>query len=150
MLDNQEDGTGNEGTDEYVPAGADPYDIDQKAPLVRYEGKGKAQIDIQTWDAEKRTIVTDAGSPGKLTVRLFNYPSWRTEVNGRPVQTQTMPHTGQMIVPIPPGPTRVQITFVEGWDRKLGFLFSGLAFVVLVGLFAVLNKPQAVSLKAAN
>src|SRR5438874_888854 len=150
MLDNQEDGAGNEGTDEYVPAGADPYDIDQKAPLVRYEGKGKAQIDIQKWNAEKRTIVTDAGSPEKLMVRLFNYPSWRTEVNGRPLQTQTMPHTGQMIVPIPPGPNRVQITFVEGWDRKLGFLFSGLTFVVLLVLFAVWNKHQALALESSN
>jgi len=135
MVDNQQDGTGNEGTDEYVPAGVDPYDIDQKAPLVRFEGRGQAHINIQKWDAEQRTIVADASSPGGLVLRLFNYPLWKVEVNGRTVQTETTPHTGQMIVPIAAGENRVHIFPVDGWDRRFGLLLSGLAFAVIVVLF---------------
>ncbi len=149
MVDNQQDGVGNEGADEYVLAGADPYDIDQKAPLVRFESKGQAQINIQKWDAENRTINADASSPGKLVLRLFNYPSWKAEVNGHPVRTESTPHTGQMIVPISPGQNRVQITFVEGWDRTLGLLFSGLSLIVIILLFAIWNKPERLSLEAS-
>jgi hypothetical protein len=150
MLDNQQDGTGNEGADEYVPSGADPYDIDRNAPLVRFEGTGHAQISIQKWHSEERVFATKANSKGKLILRLFNYPSWRTEVNGRAVQTQTVPHTGQMVVPIASGENRVQIVFVEGLDRKVGLLCSLLGLTVIVVWFAVWMKPGPLALKAES
>jgi hypothetical protein len=150
MLDNQQNGTGNEGTDEYVPAGADSYDIDQKSPLVRFEGTGRAQISLQEWHAEQRIFSAKASSPGKLVLRLFNYPSWRAQVNGRPVQTETTPHTRQTIVPITSGENRVQIVFVEGWDRKGGLLCSLLALTVVVVWFVFWTKPRALALKAES
>ena len=150
MLDNQQDGTGNEGADEYVPAGADAYDIDQKAPLVQFEGKGRAQISVQEWHAEERAMIASASSPGKLILRLFNYPLWKVKVNGCPVQTETTPHTGQMIVPIAAGESRVQINFVEGWDRKLGLIISGFALVVIVIWFDMWRKSQPLALKGES
>ena len=144
MVDNQQDGTGNEGTDEYVPLGADPYDIDQKAPRVRFDGKGHTQINIQKWDAERRAIIATTASPGRLILRLFNYPLWQVEVNGRSVQTQTTADTGQMMVPIAAGENHVQIVFVEGWNRKLGLLLSVIAFAIIV-LFAIWTKPHPYS-----
>lgn len=140
MLDNQQDGTGNEGTDEYVPAGVDPYDVDQKAPQVRFEGKGHSQITIQNWDAEKRDISVDSASPGKLVLRLFNYPLWKVELNDRQVATNSTPDTGQMVVPISAGKNRVRIRFVDGWDRKFGWAFSGCAFLIIVLMYALWNK----------
>jgi 6-pyruvoyl-tetrahydropterin synthase related domain len=148
MLDNQQDGAGNEGADEYVPVGVDPYDADQKAPQVRFEGKGHGQITVQKWDAERRAIDADAGSPGKLVLRLFNYPLWRVEVNGRQIKTESTPDTGQMVVPIAAGKNRVRIRFVDGWDRKLGVLLSGIGFAAIAFLFVIL-KPQPL-LKAEN
>ena len=131
MLDNQQDGTGNEGVDEYVPIGVDPYDADQKAPLVRFEGQGQTRIDVQEWDAEKRRIVAHTESPGELVLRLFNYPLWRVRVNGRPSRTSATPDTGQMIVPIGAGENRIQIYFVDGWNRKVGWLLSASHFCYL-------------------
>jgi hypothetical protein len=133
MADNQREGIGNDGTDEYVPVAADSYDVDQNAPQAAYEGSGNANIRIERWQAERRTIVADASAPGTLTLRLFNYPLWKVDVNGRNVQAQSTEHTGLMIVPIDAGENRVEIRFVEGWDRKVGALISALAlFVVLV------------------
>jgi 6-pyruvoyl-tetrahydropterin synthase related domain len=149
MLDNQQDGVGNEGADEYVPVGVDPYDADQKAPQVRFEGKGHAQITVQKWGAERRAIDANAGSPGKLVLRLFNYPLWRVEVNGSQIKTESTPDTGQMVVPIAAGENRVRIRFVDGWDRKLGLLLSGIGFTVIALLFVIWMKPQPL-LKAEN
>ena len=149
MLDNQQDGAGNEGADEYVPVGVDPYDADQKAPMVRFEGKGHAHIMIQKWDAERRAIDASAGSPGTLVLRLFNYPLWKVEVNGRQVQTETMPDTGQMVVPIAAGENRVDIRFVDSGDRKLGLLFSGIGLAAMVLLLVIRMKPRPL-LKAEN
>lgn len=142
MLDNQQEGAGNEGVDEYVPIGVDPYNVNQKAPLVRFEGHGQARINIQEWDAEKRRIVVDTKSAGKLVLRLFNYQLWKTELNGHPVQTTSTPDTGQMIVPITAGENRVQIDFVDGWDRKVGMVLSGCAFLIIVLMYTLWNKSH--------
>jgi len=143
MLDNQQDGSGNEGVDEYVPLGVDPYDVDQKAPQVRFEGKGQAQITIQTWDAERRAIEVRATSPGKLVLRLFNYPLWKVKINGRRAKTESTADTGQMVVPVSAGANSVRIRFVDGSDHKLGLLFSGVAMAVILLLFAIW-KPQPI------
>jgi hypothetical protein len=148
MLDNQQDGSGNEGVDEYVPLGVDPYDADQRAPQVRFEGKGQAQITIQKWDAERRSIDASLGSPGKLVLRLFNYPLWKVEVNDRQVATESTPDTGQLVIPIAAGENRIRIRFVDGPDRRLGLLLSGIALAVILLLFAIW-KPQPL-LKAVH
>src|SRR5215469_5763404 len=132
MVDNQKDAVGNEGTDEYVPAGVDPYDVDQKAAQVQFEGAGSAQIRIEKWQSERRLIFVNATSTGKLMLRLFNYPLWKVAVNGQEVRTQSTKNTGQMIVPVGRGENRIQISFVEGWDRLLG------AGMVLLALLAII------------
>jgi hypothetical protein len=147
MIDNQQDAIGNEGTDEYVPIGVDPYDVDQKAPPVRFEGSGSAQIQIEKWQSEKRQILANATSPGKLILRLFNYPLWKVEVNGRAVQTESTAHTGQMIVPIARGQNRIQITFVEGWDRGLGAAISACGVLAVILVF-IKSRRQELDLKA--
>jgi hypothetical protein len=109
---------------------------------VRFEGHGQERINIQQWDGEKRRIVVDTKSPGKLVLRLFNYPLWKTEVNGHPAQTTSTPDTGQMIVPITAGENRVQTDFVNGWDRKVGWVLSGSAFLIMAFMYGLWNKRQ--------
>ena len=134
MADNQSEGIGNDGTDEYVPVAADSYDVDQNAPQATYEGSGNAKIRIERWQAERRTIIAEVSAPGSLVLRLFNYPSWKVGVNGSIVHTDSTEHTGLMIVPIEAGQNRVEISFVEGWDRKVGALISVLALLCVMGL----------------
>ena len=139
MVDNQHDGIGNDGTDEYVPAGADPSDIDQNAPLAMYQGSGTAQISVEKWQSEQRALTVTATSPGNLTMRLFNYPLWLVDVNGHLIQTQSTDNTIQMIIPIPAGRSRIQISWVEGWDRKVGGGISA-ASVLLLGFLWIRCK----------
>jgi hypothetical protein len=131
MVDNHHDGIGNDGTDEYVPAGADPSDIGQNAPAAIYEGPGTAAITVREWQTEKRQLSVATTLAGRLKLRLFNYPLWRAEVNGRGVQTASSPDTVQMEIPIESGNNEVRITWSEGWDRKLGAFISALALVLI-------------------
>lgn len=145
MVENQHEGTGNEGVDEYVPANVDPYDADQNAPRVRFEGPGQAETQTPKWDAESRSIVATTAAPGELVLRLFNYPNWRVTVNGASVHTLTSPGAGQMMIPVPAGESRVEINFVEGWDRWVG---TGISFVALLICFAahrrtITSRPGA-------
>ena len=131
MVDNQHEGTGNEGTDEYVPAGADPYDIDRNAPEARFQGNGSARIKMDRWRAEKRLLAVDTTAPGILVLRLFNYPLWKVKDNGQDLRTETRPHTGEMLIPLRGGENHIRIAFVNGWDRGLGALISALAVVAI-------------------
>ena len=139
MLDNQQDGSGYEGTDEYVPTGADPYEIDKNARRVTFDGAGRSRIEVKQWSAESKFFIADVTSPGKLVLRLFNYPAWRAEVNGHPVAPETREITGQFMIPVEAGQNQVRITFIRTWDRTAGGLISA-ATVLLVIIVAIRCK----------
>ena len=139
MQDDIHDGQGYEGTGEYVPAGADPYEIKQDAARVSLESDGSAPIQVRQWDPESKFLTAHAAAPGKLVLRLFNYPAWRVEVNGRMVATETREVTGQMMIPVEAGENRVRVTFTRTWDRTLGIIISVLAALVMIAL-VVRNK----------
>ena len=145
MVDNQQDGIGNEGVDEYVPIAADSTNIDQNARLAAYVGNGSAKIAIEKWQAESRALRADATAPGNLALRLFNYPSWKVSVNGHEAQTQTLERTGQMLIPISAGENRVEIHFIEGWDRKVGGMVSICALAIAALLFVKRSHHEQLS-----
>jgi hypothetical protein len=130
-------GAGYEGTDEYVPRGADPYEVKQDAPKVEAlaEGAGEKPVvtvsDV-TWRAELRTFSVQASEPAKLVLRLFNSPAWRAEVSGRAVPTKTMDVTGQMVIAVPAGHSRVTIRFMRTRDRTIGIAVSVITALLLI------------------
>jgi hypothetical protein len=150
------DETGYEGVDEYVPAGADPYELnkdlprlsDGKAGRVSDKAGDDAQVDTQVgnariinekiieWGATEKRFQVFATSPINLTVRLFNYPAWKAVVNGRRVTTATSEVTGLMIVPLDAGENDVEIRFTRTFDRLLGDAASLLSIAVLAVAWA--------------
>ena len=127
-------GHGFEGTDEYVPNGADAYEIKKDAPRIAGHGAGHAQLHEKIWDPESKRFTATVSHPGTLVIRLFNYPAWSTTVNGNPVSTQSVEETGQMIVPIQPGINEVTITLKRTWDRIYGSVITALALAIIAGL----------------
>jgi hypothetical protein len=145
MLDHQQSGAGYEGTDEYVPAGADPYEIKQDAPRVALDDEGAApdqaqRIRIDRWNAESKIFTAQVEHPGQLGLRLFNYPAWRVEVNGQVVATSARDVTGQMLIPVQAGENRVQITFTRTWDRTVGGIISAVTVLFLGGFLMLRRK----------
>jgi hypothetical protein len=132
MLDNQQQGSGYEGVDEYVPANADASEVKQDAPRVTVENKAAAQIHIQEWDPELKIFTADLHESGKVVLRLFNYPAWAVQVNGRATSTEAQEVTGQMIIPVDVGQNRVLIRFVRTWDRTLGGVISGVTVLLVL------------------
>lgn len=133
MQDNMSDRIGYEGTDEYTPIGARPSAIDKDARNVTVDGPAHAAIRVQHWDAESKMFTAELSAPDELALRLFPYPAWKTEVNGRVVQTGARSRTGQMLIPVEAGMNRVQITFVRTWDRRAGGWISAITVLGLIG-----------------
>ncbi|HXR18247.1 MAG TPA: 6-pyruvoyl-tetrahydropterin synthase-related protein [Terriglobales bacterium] len=146
MLRNQQSGSGYEGTDEYVPLNADPYQIKKDAPLVAFYDSAvpdqESQPRIQQWSAESKTFTIATSQPERLVLRLFNYPAWRVAVNGRAVATTTRDVTGQMLIPVQAGENQVQITFARTWDRTLGGIISSVS-ALFVGGFVFIRRRRS-------
>ncbi len=134
-------GEGYEGTDEYVPADDDPYELNKAAPLVSSDEAGSAGVRIKAWEAQTKEFSVDMNTPGTLVPRLFAYPAWRVEVNGQVVQTHAEPVTGQMTIPVTAGRNRVKITFERTQDQKLGDAISVCTALLLI--FAGLVRRRA-------
>jgi hypothetical protein len=137
MQDNMATSAGYEGTDEYTPRDADPAAIDpaainKDARNVRVEGPAHAAIHVDRWDAESRGFTVEMSAPDRLALRLFRYPAWRVEVNGRLVETSAKVETGQMLVPVEAGMNRVEVRFVRTWDRTAGGWISLISAVSVI------------------
>ncbi|HEY6129149.1 MAG TPA: 6-pyruvoyl-tetrahydropterin synthase-related protein [Candidatus Acidoferrum sp.] len=120
------DGSGFEGTDEYDPAGDDHTDLPQKAPRARFlvdtvAGEHiDAKIVVEKWSAEHRWVRVVAPVPGKLALRLLNYPAWRLTLKGAGALAEHSKGTGQMILSIPAGESEVHVDFSRTIDRAIG------------------------------
>ena len=132
MQDNMTNGKGYEGTDEYTPAGADASSIDQEARRVTVDGAARAAIHVSLWDAEEKVLTATMSAPDNLVLRLFNYPAWRVEVNGRPVNAATREGSGQMLIPVGTGFNSVRIKFTKTWDRTWGAWISLWTIIIVM------------------
>jgi hypothetical protein len=133
MRDNMADRIGYEGVEEYAPGGADASAIDKDARSVTVDGPARAAIRVARWGAESKEFTAEMSAADRLALRLFRYPAWRVEVNGRVVEAAVRTETGQMLVPVSVGMNRVRITFVRTWDRTAGgwiSLATAFGFVV--------------------
>jgi hypothetical protein len=142
MKDAISDGTGYEGTDEYVPAGADPYELNKDLPKVSDAGGAPVKVQILDWTATEKHFVVRADTRQSLTLRLFNYPAWKVTVNGHHVGTQSSEVTGLMIVPVGAGASDVWAWFSRTPDRWFGGSISLLSIVVFVALW-IRTVPEA-------
>jgi hypothetical protein len=144
MSDAISDGAGYEGTDEYVPAGADPYELKKDQPEIVDLSGHPLRTETAQWGPAEKHFVVHSKTPGLLTLRLFNYPAWEVMVNGKRVETQTTDVTGQMEIPVAAGRNDVRIHFGRTRDRTIGDLASLLSLGLLLTAWIKTRTKSAV------
>lgn len=134
MSDAMSDGPGYEGANEYVPAGADPYELNKDLPLVSDDSGKPVPTEMLEWGLREKHFVVRSNREGMelLTLRLFNYPAWEVTVNGAPVKTDTTDVTGQMRIPVAASRNDIRIRFGRTPDRTIGGIVSLLSFSLLL------------------
>ena len=140
-------GDGFDGTDEYDPIGDDHYNLPAKAARAQVLPAEDAQspaatapatpptIVIEGWTPERKIVRVESEQPARLALRLLNYPAWQVQINGSHIQPASAEDSGQMIVPLPVGQSRVTARFTRTRDRTLGAIVSMLSLLVGVFLF---------------
>jgi hypothetical protein len=145
-------GYGYVGTDEYVPAGGDNYEVQPDFPAFRLLGSdgGAPPPGVRNTHLHESTyrkqITIESPSPVQIMLRLMNYPAWNVEVNGTRVEPQSDDQTGRMVIPLPAGHSDVDVRFVRTPDRWLGDGLSLVAISVLFGFWYGGRRPRAAGL----
>ena len=125
-------GTGYEGTDEYVPAGADAYELNKSLPRISDDTGAAVQSEMLAWGPTEKHFTVHAAAPQNLTVRLFSYPAWEVVLNGEPAATKKTDVTGLIVIPIAAGDSDIRIHFRRTIDRFVGNILSLISLAVLV------------------
>ena len=135
MSDTVRDGTGYEGTDEYVPAGADAYELNKNLPIVSDDDGAAVPTKMLAWRPTEKHLIVNTAEPQDLTLRLFSYPAWGVVVNGKSVVTEQTDDTKLMVIPVGAGVNDIHIYFRRTTDRLVGKAMALLSFVALVTLW---------------
>ncbi len=141
MSDAVADGTGYEGTDEYVPAGADAYELNKSLPRVSDDTGAPVRSEMLAWEQTEKHFTVHAAAPQDLTVRVFSYPAWDVVVNGKPTETRTTDVTGLIVIPIAAGNSDVHIHFRRTIDRLIGNIVSLVSFSLLIAAW-IMTQPK--------
>ncbi|MGB8888121.1 MAG: hypothetical protein WCC87_15420 [Candidatus Korobacteraceae bacterium] len=136
-------GYGYMGTDEYVPAGGDNYEIKPDFPQFRLRGEDGNAVPLgahgvaSRWSSYRKQLAVESPQPVQVVLRLMNYPAWRATVNGRQIMPQSDDPTGRMVIALPAGHSDVDVRFVHTADRWLGDGISVAALIFLCGFWYV-------------
>jgi len=138
-------GEGFDGTDEYDPIGDDHYNLPAKAPRAQVvplnddtesepatTAASQSTIVIERWLGEEKVIRVESMRSTRLALRLLNYPAWQVQVNGSRIQPESAEDSGQMVILVPAGQSRIDIRFTRTPDRTAGIAIS------IASLFAAL------------
>jgi 6-pyruvoyl-tetrahydropterin synthase-like protein len=147
MHDALDNGPGFDGTDEYDPLGDDHLDLPADAPEAKIlpadgadSAAPNAHFQIERWSPEQKQIRVDSPTEARVALRLLNYPAWRVQLNGKPLTPDRMDDVNQMVVPIEPGTSEINVEFVRTADRRLANAISAISSVL--ALFLLWRKRK--------
>jgi hypothetical protein len=142
MSDAIDDGSGYEGTDEYVPAGDDAYELNKTLPLVSDEAGAAVKNKMITWAEREKHFTVHADAAKDVTVRLFSYPAWEVVVDGQPTETEKSDVTGLIVISLDKGDHDIQIYLRRTKDRLVGNIITLISLLVFVIAWVMTRQKQ--------
>lgn len=137
-------GEGFDGTDEYDPLGDDHYNLAPKAPRAQLlpsndepdaaRSPQAVPMLFERWTPESKIVEVDTPQPTRLALRLLDYPAWHVELNDRAISPEHADDSGQMVIDIPAGHSRITARFSRTKDRTVGAWLSAFAMAIAAAL----------------
>ena len=134
---------GTDPTDEYTPASADndaltpndpPWWLAASAtsspPALAGPGPAPMHLSVTAPQAED------------LILNLRDYPAWRISLNGSPAAARAARPDGLIAIPIPAGPSTIDIHYAHTADQTAGDAITLIALATLVVAMRKTNHPN--------
>jgi hypothetical protein len=134
---------GTEPTDEYTPTNADNDSLALSNPpyWLAPDPNAKAPANTQPGPAPNHVIV-NAPAPEDLILNLRDYPAWRVTLNGTPITDHLQRDDGLVAIPIPAGPSTIDVHYAQSPDQILGDILSLTSLALL--LFFLLRTDNKI------
>ena len=141
---------GYEGSPQFMPPATNPDLLyrNREMPLV-VAADASTMVRILHWEPERKSIETRGPMGSRLTLHLLSYPAWQATVDKHSVALAA-DEIGRIVVPVPPGTHRLEVSFRRTPDRWGGMVLSLAAAVMLGGIAWRSRSPQAASHYAAG
>jgi hypothetical protein len=129
---------GTESTDEYTPITADNDSLGHTNPTFWLSPDASAKAPANAIPGPAPTHLTlNSPIPQTLILNLRDYPTWRITLNQTLIAThnqQDQRDDGLIAIPIPAGPSTIDIAYAHTQDQTLGDIVSVLSLILLVTL----------------
>jgi hypothetical protein len=154
-------GLGYEGTDEYAPSGCDRYQLPgvtadsedpPSQPIPQFSKvdpdsdeivpAAGMRVHIERWSPEQRAFSTGSAAPVELALRLVNYPVWEARIDGQQSTIGSRPETAQVVLAIPAGAHKIEMSFRRTPDRAAGDTISVLSALLLIAFTRLRRGPN--------
>ncbi|HTC75142.1 MAG TPA: 6-pyruvoyl-tetrahydropterin synthase-related protein [Edaphobacter sp.] len=116
---------GTEPTDEYTPITADNDSLAPTNPPYWLSPDPNAKAPANTTLGPAPTHLTaNPPTPEDLILNLRDYPSWSITRNGTPITNHLQRDDGLIALPIPAGPSTIDIHYAQTMDQTVGDILS--------------------------
>lgn len=121
----------------------------EKYPIKNIQGEilsGQGTIIEQFTSNDTRKYIIDASEPLQFIDYTFYFPGWTYYLNGeeKPIQFQNPDYPGVIIVDVPEGKNTVEIIFENTKRRIIGYLFSSITLIGLIGIIILDKKYKLI------
>ncbi|HZD46590.1 MAG TPA: hypothetical protein VE109_10955, partial [Acidobacteriaceae bacterium] len=89
-----------------------------------------ATITVTEWSAEHRAVLLDTPDAGYAVFRLMDYPAWTVRRNGVEVAHRSRRDDGLLTIPVPQGPSQIDIRWRITPDIWMGRALSLLGLCI--------------------
>lgn len=93
------------------------------------------EIQIVSWERNRKKINVSAGNATKMRIALFYYPHWQAEVNNQKVEIEKA-DDGAIIIPLTGEKSEVKLDFVEPFFIRIAN-YAAILVWLLFGTFSV-------------
>jgi hypothetical protein len=126
---------GTEPTDEYTPMNSDNDSLAPTSPPYWLTPDSNAKAPANTIPGPAPTHLTvNSPTPEDLILNLRDYPTWSITRNGTPIANHSQRHDGLINIPVPAGPSTIDIHYAQTMDQTAGDIIS-LASIAFLALF---------------
>jgi hypothetical protein len=131
---------GTDPTDEYTPITADNDSLVPTNPpdWLSPDPNAKAPANTNPGPAPNH-LTLNSPAPEDIILNLRDYPTWRITLNGTPITNHIPRDDGLIALPIPAGPSTIDITYPQPTDQTLGTILTAISLVLL--LLTLLRPP---------
>ena len=115
---------------DYLPAAVD--EIPEPSARPAQVVAGPAYVSAVSSGSDWMTMRVDADAPARVQAALFDFPTWRVEVNGQVVPHEASKPNGLVTFDVPAGRSDVDVRLQDTAVRRLGNRISLVSWSALV------------------